>query len=584
MTSSEPLPASGDGTSTSSRAADDAPTAREVADAWVDTLADLDPAVGTALGIRPGDDRLPDLSPTGLVAEADAARAVLVALDRARVLDDDDRRCATLLRERLTTALASHDAGEDLASLRPIGSPVHTLQSIFLMMPAATADDWAVIGRRMTCVPGAAASYRRTLEVGLARGPRSAPRQAEAVAAQLDAWLPREGEAGWHAGFVAAHDGVAELPASLERDLAAAAREAADGVAALRDWITTTYLPAVQDVPDGVGRERYLLGAKRSTGADLDPAEAYEWGWGELGRIEAEMVAEADRVRSGATPAEALAWLDEHGPAVEGVAEVRAWLQHMMDRAIAELDGTAFDIAEPVKRVEAMIAPPGAAAAPYYTRPSLDFTRPGRTWLPTLGRTRFPRWDLVSTWYHEGVPGHHLQLGQWAYRAAELSRFQVSVGSVSATTEGWALYAERLVDELGYLADAGDRLGYLDNQRMRAVRVVIDIGMHLGLEIPTSSAFHPGERWDAALGEEFFAARSGSPAAFVHSEVVRYLGWPGQAISYKLGERAWLAGRDAARRRRAAAGEAFDLRAWHTAALSLGSLGLDDLTRELAAL
>ena len=87
-----------------------------------------------------------------------------------------------------------------------------------------------------------------------------------------------------------------------------------------------------------------------------------------------------------------------------------------MDEAIDALDGTHFDLAEPVRRVEAMIAPPGSAAAPYYTRPSQDFSRPGRTWLPTLGRERFPLWDLVSTWYHEGVPGHHLQLAQWALR------------------------------------------------------------------------------------------------------------------------------------------------------------------------
>jgi uncharacterized protein (DUF885 family) len=234
--------------------------------------------------------------------------------------------------------------------------------------------------------------------------------------------------------------------------------------------------------------------------------------------------------------------------------------------------------------VEARIAPPGAAAAPYYTRPSLDFSRPGRTWLPTLGRTRFPVHDLVSTWYHEGVPGHHLQLGTWAFRAGQLSRFQVSLGSVSATTEGWALYAERLVDELGYLDDPGVRLGYLDNQRMRAVRVIVDLGMHLSRSIPTDQPFHPGERWDAELGREFFGARSGSPAAFVDSEIVRYLGWPGQAISYKLGERAWLAGRASAKARAQREGRVFDLRAWHTAALGLGSLGLGDLERELAAL
>jgi uncharacterized protein (DUF885 family) len=578
VTSTTPAEAPRTPSTTSRSTTTTTPTARQVADRWVETLADLDPRVGTALGIRPGDDRMPDLSPDALAAEAVAARATLAELDGARVLDDDDRRCATLLRERLEAQLAVHDTGEDLASLRPIGSPVQGLQSLFLMMPTATDDDWAVVARRMARVPESAQSYRRTLQAGLDQGRTSAPRQAAAVVEQLGAWLPDGARPGWHAGFVAAG------PAHLRAQLDAAATDAAGAVAELRDWIRDTYLPAVHATPDGVGRERYLVAARSSIGASLDPDEAYAWGWDELARIESEMLAEADRVLPGATPAQAFAHLDVHGEAIEGVEEVRAWLQQMMDTAITELDGTAVDIADPVRRVEAMIAPPGAAAAPYYTRPSLDFTRPGRTWLPTLGRTRFPTWDLISTWYHEGVPGHHLQLGQWAHRAAELSRFQVSVGSVSATTEGWALYAERLMDELGYLRDPGARLGYLDGQRMRAVRVVIDIGMHLGLRIPATSTFHPGETWTAELGEEFFAARSGSPAAFVHSEIVRYLGWPGQAISYKLGERAWLAGRAAAAARAQEHGGVFDLRAWHTAALALGALGLDDLERELAAI
>ncbi len=554
------------------------PTAREVADRWVETLADLDPAVGTALGIRPGDTRMPDLSPEALAERAAAARRALAELDGAVVPGDDDRRCATLLRERLGTQLAVHEAGEDLVSLRPIASPVHELQSIFLMMPTAGDADWDVVAERMAQVPAAARSYRRSLAEGLATGHVSAPRQASAVVDQLAAWLPGAGRDGWFAGFVAGG------PDALRPRLDAAAQAAADGVAELRDWIAATYLPAVAGTPDGVGRDRYRLGARTSLGADVDPDEAYAWGWDELARIEAEMVTEAERVLPGGTVAEAFAHLDVAGEAVEGEEAVRDWLQRMMDRAIAELDGRVVDISAPVRRVEAMIAPPGAAAAPYYTRPSLDFSRPGRTWLPTLGRTRFPTWDLVSTWYHEGVPGHHLQLGEWTHRAAELSRFQVSVGSVSATAEGWALYAERLMDELGYLTDPGARLGYLDGQRMRAVRVVIDIGMHLSLPIPAGRPFHPGERWTAELGRAFLAARSGSPADFVTSEVVRYLGWPGQAISYKLGERAWLGGRDEARARARSEGRTFDLRAWHTAALALGSLGLDDLQREIAAL
>jgi uncharacterized protein (DUF885 family) len=280
--------------------------------------------------------------------------------------------------------------------------------------------------------------------------------------------------------------------------------------------------------------------------------------------------------------------LDEHGHRIRGVPEVRAHLQQIMDTTIAELDGTHFDIAAPLRRVEAMIAPEGSAAAPYYTGPSLDFARPGRTWLPTLGRDEFPTWDLVSTWYHEGVPGHHLQLAQWVLVADRLTRFQTTIGSISANVEGWALYAERLMDELGYLDSPADRLGYLDGQQMRAVRVIIDIGMHLGLEIPAdqggATPFRPGERWTPALAREFFGLNSGRPGDFLDSEIVRYLCWPGQAIGYKLGERAWLAGRDAARAAHAARGEVFDLKAWHMAALNQGSLGLDDLVTELSAL
>jgi uncharacterized protein (DUF885 family) len=282
---------------------------------------------------------------------------------------------------------------------------------------------------------------------------------------------------------------------------------------------------------------------------------------------------------------EAMRWLGTNGPAVEGVEAIRERLQAMMDDAIAALDGTHFDLAGPVRRVEAMIAPPGSAAAPYYTRPAQDFSRPGRTWLPTLGRTRFPLWDLVSIWYHEGVPGHHLQLAQWAYVSSELSTYQTSLGSVGANVEGWALYAERLMDELGYFSDPGERLGFLDAQQLRSVRVVIDIGMHLRLPVPDDAegalAEHRGQPWTPELARAFLGEYSGADVAFLDSELVRYLGIPGQAISYKLGERAWLAGRAAAQEKR---GADFDLKAWHMAALSQGSLGLDDLAAELAQL
>src|SRR5690242_19802066 len=163
-----------------------------------------------------------------------------------------------------------------------------------------------------------------------------------------------------------------------------------------------------------------------------------------------------------------------------------------------------------------MIAPPGGAAAMYYTGPSEDFSRPGRTWYPTLGRTRFPLWGEVSIAYHEGVPGHHLQVGQVRHRSDRLSRPQRTSGA-SGYMEGWALYAERLMDELGYLTEPAYRLGMLRAQAMRAVRVIVDIGMHLELDIPAGQDFHPGERWTPELGQAFVDARSRFPIAFMAS-------------------------------------------------------------------
>ena len=563
-------------------------TPRQVADAYVDAVCDLDPIVATSLGTRSGDDRLPDLGPAGLAAEEALVRSTLTELDRVLAADpslaDDavERRCARLLRERLGAQLALHAAGEGYRSINNLFSPLHSVRQVFLLMPAATEEDWSVLARRLARVPEAYRGYRATLDEGARRGLFAAPRQVHTLVGQLDEWLAGE----FFGSFAAAG------PDALRSDLDAAARAADDAVAGIRDFLRDEYAARAEGTPDAVGRERYALAVRRWTGSDLAGGpvgdgleEAYAWGWAEHRRILAEQRTEAERLLPGAPPMEAMRWADEHGPAVEGVEAIRARLQEMMDDAIAALDGVHFDLAEPVRRVEAMIAPPGSAAAPYYTRPAQDFSRPGRTWLPTQGRTRFPLWSLVSIWYHEGVPGHHLQLAQWVYLSRELSTYQTSLGFVGANVEGWALYAERLMDELGYFADPAERLGYLDAQQLRAMRVVVDIGLHLELAIPEDAegflAQHRGRPWTPELARAFLGEHSGADPAFLDSELVRYLGIPGQAISYKLGERAWLAGRAAARR---AHGADFDLRAWHMAALSQGSLGLDDLAAELAQL
>ncbi|MEU3277512.1 DUF885 domain-containing protein [Streptomyces antibioticus] len=557
------------------------PLPREIADAYVDELIALDPVTGTFLGVPESSSRLPDYSPAGQEALARLARDTLTKLaeaERRPGADSDiERRCARLLRERLTAELAVHDTDEGLRSVGNMSTPAHQVREVFTVTPNQTDADWAAIAERLRAVPTALAGYRESLELGLERKLYAAPRPTATFVGQLTEWSDPEGTGrGWFEDF------VAPGPAPLRAELEEAARAANAAVVELRDWLRDVYAPTVRDAPDTVGRERYARWSRYFNGTDLDLDEAYAYGWAEYHRLLGAMREEAEKVLPGAaTPWVALAHLDEHGRHIEGVGEVRDWLQGLMDRAIEALDGTHFELAERVRKVESRIAPAGSAAAPYYTPPSEDFSRPGRTWLPTMGQTRFPVYDLVSTWYHEGVPGHHLQLAQWTHVAGDLSRYQATVGGVSANAEGWALYAERLMDELGFLTDPEERLGYLDAQMMRAVRVIVDIGMHLELEIPADSPFHPGEHWTPELAQEFFGAHSSRPADFVESELTRYLSIPGQAIGYKLGERAWLLGRERARERH---GAAFDLKSWHMAALSQGSLGLDDLVDELASL
>ncbi|MFE4515120.1 DUF885 domain-containing protein [Kitasatospora sp. NPDC056783] len=565
----------------------DGTTPRRIADDHVRELAELDPLIAVYLGLNPEDDRLPDLSPAGPEAVADLARRTLARLDEAEKAgaaeDEAERRCARLLRERLTAELLVHEAGESFRSLRNLGSPVHELRESFTLMGTDTEAEWQVIGRRLAKVPVAFEQYRGTLAEGIERGLPVGPRQVSTVLGQFAEWLGEDAPAderrtGWFEQFVQG------APEGLRPELSKQAVAAAGALAELRDWLRDVYGPAAADAPDTVGRERYVRWVRYWTGADLDLDEAYTWAWSEFHDLLAQMETEAERVRPGEGRLAAMKWLETDGPAIEGAEAAREYLQGLMDQAIRDLQGTHFDLAEPVTRVESRIAPAGSAAAPYYTAPSLDFSRPGRTWLPLVGRDSFPVWDLVSTWYHEGVPGHHLQLAQWNYVADRLSTYQASLGGVSANMEGWALYAERLMDELGYLTDPGHRLGYLNAQMMRALRVIVDIGMHVGLDFPADSPYKPGEPVSPEHAREFFGLYCGLGDDFLDSELVRYLGLPGQAIGYKLGERAWLRGRAAAKAAHEARGEEFDLKAWHMAALSLGSLGLDDLVDELSAL
>jgi uncharacterized protein (DUF885 family) len=547
-----------------------------IADRYVMAYAALDPIEATDAGIAGHDDELTDFSPEANNARDQLDRDTLRALADAPVAGDRDRIAADVMRERLELAVALRETGEELRALRIIGSPVQSIRSCFDLMALASDDDWEVVARRMEAVPDSIASLEAALRAGIAGGTVAARRQALGCAEQAATW---GGEGPDPSPFfitlAAQHTGDPTLHARLEKAADAATRKYADLGAFLRDEYTLE-----ADPRDPVGRERYALFARVFSGVELDLDETYAWGWEELYRIEERMRDVAARILPGESVSAVADHLDHDATrTVEGVDAFQQWNQELIDRTIAELNGTHFDIAEPLRRCEAMISPPGGAAAMYYTGPSEDFSRPGRTWYPTQGKTTFPLWREVSTCYHEGVPGHHLQVAQVKYLSEELSRFQRAFGFISGHGEGWALYAERLMGELGYLDDPAYELGMLGAQAMRAVRVIVDIGMHLELPIPDNERYHPGEIWTGALALPFVIERSCEPEYFMRSEVDRYLGWPGQAISYKVGERVWLEARADAQKRH---GDEFDLKRFHSYALDLGGMGLGPLRDELA--
>ena len=552
----------------------------DIANEYVEEYAALNPISATGMGVPGHDAEMSDYSPQGADANAALNRRAIAALNAAAAEDERDRIAKDAMLDDLSVSLDTYDAGEHLRNLRVLGSPFQAMRMTFDLMPRETAQDWRNIAVRLALVPQGLAGYRESLQEGLRQGKPSSRRQASECARQARTWTGQaDGAGSFFDGLVDAFDASPAASDALRRDVIAGAQAATAAYADMGRYLSEEYLPKASEL-DAVGAERYSLSARAFNGTDIALEETYAWGWEQLAWVESEMAQTAERILPGGG-VDAAKQLLETDPdrAIEGVDAFREWMQDLQDRTVAELNGTHFDIPERVKRIEAMIAPPGGALAMYYTSPSEDFSRPGRTWYPTGGKTRFPLWGEPSIAYHEGVPGHHFERGIAKHLTSSLSRFQTAMGGTSGYIEGWALYAERLMAELGYLENPDYYLGMLRAQALRSVRVIIDIGMHLELPIPQTSDFHPGEIWTPALGLEFIRQRSHFPPDFVASEVDRYLGMPGQAISYKVGEREWLSAREDARRRK---GAAFDLKDFHTRALNLGPMGLAQMRREMA--
>lgn len=544
-----------------------------IADAWVDTLAELEPSLATYIGRFEYNDRYGDYSPAGRDRLADEARSVLGALEAATPVDAIDAVTKEDLSRELRLELDLHEAKSHLRDLNVIASPVQDFRAVYDLMPTATVDDWSVISTRLKALPGAIDGYIETLRKGIAEGVIPARRQVTEAVTQIARYTADSGFFATFTGEAAPDEG--QLPASVARDLADNSNAARVAYDELAQFLSAELAPVAPE-KDAVGRELYALHSRRFLGATIDLDETYEWGREELARMVAEQTSIANEIKAGASVEEAVAFLEaDDSRKLVGTEALQQWMQATSDRAVEELGRSHFDIAEPIRRLECMIAPTKEGGI-YYTGPTDDFSRPGRMWWSVPeGVETFDTWRELTTVYHEGIPGHHLQIAQAVYNRAQLNSWRRLLGGTSGHAEGWALYAERLMEQLGYLDDPADRLGMLDGQRMRAARVVLDIGVHL--EKPRLD----GEgTWDHDYALDFMRHNVNMSDEFVQFEVNRYLGWPGQAPSYKVGQRIWEQLRDDVKARE---GADFDIKAFHKRALDIGGVGLDTLKAALAS-
>ena len=541
-----------------------------VAEKWVDTELDLYPEYRVYLGRAGREGEYADYSPAGVEDAISHTRAALAEVRATAPADDVDEVTKMDLERDLQLTIDKHEAGFGQRDLNVIASPAQELRDIFDLMPTNTVADWSHVATRMHNLPGAMAGYIESLRSGIAAGNTPAIRQVTEVIAQAK---KQAAETGFFFELAKnARAGESELPVSVVGDLESGARASAEAYATLVSFLGDELAPHAPQ-KDAVGRELYALASRGFLGATIDLDETYEWGIDELARMVAEQESIAREIKPGASVLEAIEFLDgDPTRKLHGTDALQRWMQETSDRAVEELSRTQFDIPDVVKRLECMIAPTQEGGI-YYTNPTDDFSRPGQMWWSVPeGVTEFDTWRELTTVYHEGVPGHHLQIGQAVYNKATLNTWRRNAGT-SGHAEGWALYAERLMQQLGYLDDPADRLGMLDGQRMRAARVVLDIGVHLEKPLPDGSGPWTGEY---AFG--FLGANVNMSPEFVRFEVNRYLGWPGQAPSYKVGQRIWEQLRDEAAARD---GADFDIKAFHKRALDIGGVGLDTLKAAL---
>jgi uncharacterized protein (DUF885 family) len=316
------------------------------------------------------------------------------------------------------------------------------------------------------------------------------------------------------------------------------------------------------------GEELYRVALRFATTTDMTPAEVHELGLTQARQIHAQMETLLRKLGKthGTVTERVQALMKDPSYLYPDTDAGRAQVLEYCNGLLAALQPHLpkyFNILPKVPVEIRRVPEYTQAGAPegYYNTPALDGSRPGAFYINLRDTNELPRWTLPTLVYHESAPGHHFQLALVLEMPA-LPLIRKAGGGFSANTEGWALYAEQLVDEMGlYDADPVGRLGMLQSAIFRAARCVVDTGIHT-------------QGWSRERAIDYMVETTGDKRSSMTSEVERYCTWPGQACSYKVGQTQWLKLRAQAQRR---LGARFDIRAFHDAGLTAAPMPMSVL-------
>ncbi len=547
---------------------------RRIADQYVAELAAHEPDAAQAAGL-PSPGPLADIGPEWLQRKYALQGETLAALD-AVPAEAGDAALRAALAERLERERLLFDTGFTPRLVAGLASPVHLIRYAIEGLHVTADDAGEELLARIEAVPHAVAQYIASLRwardhADRFSGSSVAPvRQLDTLAGQLDLWVGSD----WFGSIPIddAVDAATRARARLAADRAHAAVTELAGV--LRDE-----LRPVAPTVDGVGEQVYADVAAAMLGARIDLVETYAYGWSRAratGRRGARARRRTRRHRGRPGPQR------RRPPRRRSALSARrrrrrsgSWLERRVGETTAAL-GSAFDLPPGIRDVECIVAEASTGVV-YYTPAPPDGSAPSRiVWTIPSGVPVAATWQEVTSVHHEGLPGHHLQFAATA-SYPELHPWQRHLCHIHGYAEGWAHYAEQLADELGLIRDPAERLGLLLGQIWRSVRIVADIGLHTGWAVPPNPLVGETD-WSPELAQRMLVDLALVEPHLAGFEVDRYLGWPGQALAFKVGARLWNEAREA---RASADGEAFSLRDFHRDALALGPMGLEPLRARL---